>query len=121
MLQFITFARLGAIAGAINFNNKGLIPSSPVATFDERDLMISKTSRSEIVGMMKSAQLSALLRLTKSTKLVRSGFINDVISIRDEMLVEYVGYFFRGSIAGSVFGYRVYSTQLSHTSRENTL
>ena len=24
------------------------------------------------------------------------------------MLVEYVGYFFRGRIAGSVFGYRVY-------------
>ena len=37
------------------------------------------------------------------------------------MLVEYVGYFFRGSIAGSVFGYRVYSTQLSYISRENAL
>ena len=43
-LQFITLARLGAIAGAINFNNKELIPSSPVATFDGSDLMISKTS-----------------------------------------------------------------------------
>ena len=44
MLQFITLARLGAIAGAINFNNKELIPSSPVATFHGSDLMISKTS-----------------------------------------------------------------------------
>ena len=55
MLQFITFARLGATAGAINFNKGELIPSSPVATFDGRDLMISKTSCSEIVGILKSA------------------------------------------------------------------
>ena len=31
------------------------------------------------------------------------GVINDVISIRDKMLIEYVGYFFWGRIAGSVF------------------
>ena len=37
------------------------------------------------------------------------------------MLVEYVGYFFRGDIAGSVFGYRVSWTQLSRISRENAL
>ena len=41
MLQFITFARLGATAGAINFSKGELIPSSPVATFDGSDLMIS--------------------------------------------------------------------------------
>ena len=81
MLQFITFARLGAIAGAINFNNKGLVPSSPVPTFDRSDLMISKTSRSEIVGMLNSAELPALLRLTKSTKLVRSGSVLMVLSM----------------------------------------
>ena len=57
MLQFITLARLGGIAAAINFNNKELIPSSPVATFDGSDLMISKTSWSEIVGMLNSAEL----------------------------------------------------------------
>ena len=57
MLQFITFDR--AIAGAINVNNKELIPSSPVATFDWSDLMISKTSQSEIVGMLNSAELPA--------------------------------------------------------------
>ena len=57
MLQFITLGRLGGIAGAINFNNKELIPSSPVATFDGSDLMISKTSWSEIVGMLNSAEL----------------------------------------------------------------
>ena len=34
MLQFITFARLEATAGAINFNKGELIPSSPVATFE---------------------------------------------------------------------------------------
>ena len=62
MLQFITFARLGATAGAINFNKGELIPSSPVATFDGSDLMISKTSRSEIVGILKSAELPAFLR-----------------------------------------------------------
>ena len=45
MLQFITFVRLGATAGAINFNKGELIPSGPVATFDGSDLMISKTSR----------------------------------------------------------------------------
>ena len=38
MLQFITFARLGAPAGAINFTNGELIPSSPVAAFDGSDL-----------------------------------------------------------------------------------
>ena len=75
MLQFITFARLGATAGAINFNKGELIPSSPVATFDGSDLMISKTSRSEIVGILKSAELPAFLRFNKSTKLVRSGSV----------------------------------------------
>ena len=44
MLQFISFARHRATAGAINFNKGKLIPSSPVATFDGSDLMISKTS-----------------------------------------------------------------------------
>ena len=42
MLQFITFARLGATVGAINFNKGELIPSSPVASYDGSDLMISK-------------------------------------------------------------------------------
>ena len=42
MLQFITFARLGATAGAINVNKGELIPSSPVATYDGSDLMTSK-------------------------------------------------------------------------------
>ena len=75
MLQFITFARLGATAGAINFNKGELIPSSPVTTFDGSDLMFSKTSRSEIVGILKSAELPAFLRFKKSTKLVRSGSV----------------------------------------------
>ena len=60
MLQFITFARLGATAGAINFNKGELIPSSPVVTFDGSHLIISKTSRSEIVGILKSADLPAV-------------------------------------------------------------
>ena len=42
MLQFITLAKLGATAGAINFNEGELIPSNPVATFNGSDLMISK-------------------------------------------------------------------------------
>ena len=75
MLQCITFAGLGATAGVINFNKGELIPSSPVATFDGSDLMISKTSRHEIVGLLKSAELPAFLRFTKSTKLVRSGSV----------------------------------------------
>ena len=50
MLQFITFARLGATAGAINFNKGELIPSRSI---DGSDLMISKTLRSEIVGILK--------------------------------------------------------------------
>ena len=54
MLQFITFARLEATAGAINFDKGELIPSSSVATFDGSDLMISKTLRSEIVSILKS-------------------------------------------------------------------
>ena len=33
MLQFITLAKLGATAGAINLNEEELIPSSPVATY----------------------------------------------------------------------------------------
>ena len=42
----------------ISKKSKGeLIPLSPVATFDGSDLMISKTSRSEIVGILKSAEL----------------------------------------------------------------
>ena len=107
MLQFITFARLGATAGAINFNKGELIPSSLVATFDGSAFMISKTSRSEIVGMLKSAELPAFLRFTKSTKLVRSASVLMVLSMisnRHKMLIEYVGYFFWGRIAGSVFG-----------------
>ena len=63
MLQVITFARLGVTAGAINFNKEELIPSSPVATFDGSDLMISKTSRHEIVGLLKSAELPAFYDL----------------------------------------------------------
>ena len=59
ILQCITFARPGATAGAINFNKGELIPSSPVATFDGSDLMISKTSCSETVGILKSAKLPA--------------------------------------------------------------
>ena len=81
MLQSITFAGLGATAGAINFNKGELIPSSPVATFDESDFMISKTSRSEIVGILKSAELPAFLRFTKSTKLVGSGSVLLVLSM----------------------------------------
>ena len=54
MLQFITFARLGATAGAINCNKGELIPSSTVATLDGSDLMISKTSCSEIMGILKA-------------------------------------------------------------------
>ena len=81
MLQFITFARLGAAAGAINFNKGELIPSSPVAAFDGADLTISKTSRSEIVGILKSAELPAFLRFTKFTKLVRSGSLLMVLSM----------------------------------------
>ena len=81
MLQFITFARLGATAGAINFNKGELIPSSQVATFDGSDLMISKTSRSEIVGILKSGELPPFLRFTKSTKLVRSGSVLMVLSM----------------------------------------
>lgn len=62
MLQFITFARFVAIAGAINFN-KEMIPSSPFATFHGSDLMSLKL-RDLIVGMLNSADLPALLRLT---------------------------------------------------------
>ena len=80
MLQFITFARLGATAGAINFNKGELIPR-PVATFGGSDLMISKTSRSEIGGILKSAELPAFLRFMKSTKLVRSGSVLMVLSM----------------------------------------
>ena len=68
MLHFITFARLGATVG----------PSSPV---DGSDLMISKTSRSEIVSILKSAEFPAFLRFTKSTKLVRSGSVLMVLSM----------------------------------------
>ena len=82
MLQFITFVRLGATAGAINFNKGELIPSSPVATFDRSDLMISKTSRSEIVGILQSAEWLAFLRFTESTKLVRSGSVLMVLSTK---------------------------------------
>ena len=78
MLQFITFARLGETAGAINFNKGELIPSRSI---DGSDLMISKTSRSEIVGILKSAELPAFLRFTKSTKLVRSGSVLMVLSM----------------------------------------
>ena len=60
MLQFITFARLGATAGAINFNKGELIPSRSI---DRSDLMISKTSRSEIVGILKSAELPAFFTI----------------------------------------------------------
>ena len=81
MLQFITFARLGATAGAINFNKGELVPSSPVAAFDGADLTIPKTSRSEIVGILKSAELPAFLRFTKFTKLVRSGSVLMVLSM----------------------------------------
>lgn len=81
MLQFITFARLEAIAGAINFNKRELIASSPVATFEGSDLMVSKTLRSEIVGIPKSAELPAFLRFTKSTKLIRSGSVLIVLSM----------------------------------------
>ena len=81
MLQFITFARLGATAGAINFNKGELIPSNPVATFDGRDLMISKTSRSEIVGILKSAELPVFSQFMKSTKLVRSGSVLMALSM----------------------------------------
>ena len=59
MLQFITSARLGATAGAINFNKGELIPSSPVATFAGSELMISKTLRSEIVGILKSGGVAS--------------------------------------------------------------
>ena len=81
MLQFITFARLGATAGAINFNKGELIPSIPVATFDGSGFMFSKTSRSEIKGILKSAELPSFLRFTKSTKLVRSGSVLMVLSM----------------------------------------
>ena len=63
MLRFITFARLGTTAGAINFNKGELISSSPVTTFDGSDLMISKTLRSEIVGILKSAELPAFFAI----------------------------------------------------------
>ena len=69
MLQVITFARLGATAGAINFNKEELIPSSPVAIFDGSDLMMSKTSCSETVGILKSANLPAFLLFMKSIRL----------------------------------------------------
>ena len=77
MSQFITFVRLGAIAGAINFKNKALISSSPVATFDGSDLMISKTLRSEIVGMLRNSaelqcQLCYVLRISGSILMVLS-------------------------------------------------
>ena len=62
MLQFITFARLEATAGAINFDKGELIPPSSVATFDGSDLMISKTLRSEIVSILKSGGVASDLR-----------------------------------------------------------
>ena len=43
--------------------------------------MISKTLRSEIVGILKSAELPAFLRFTKFTKLVRSGSVLMVLSM----------------------------------------
>ena len=81
MLQFITFARLGATAGAINFNKGELVPSSPVAALDGADLTIPKTSPSEIVDILKSAELPAFLRFTKFTKLVRSCSVLMVLSM----------------------------------------
>ena len=63
MLQFITFARLGATAGAINFDKGELIPSSSVATFDGSDLMISKTLRSEIVSILKSGGVASFFTI----------------------------------------------------------
>ena len=109
MLQFITFARLGATAGAINFNKGERIPSSPVATFDGSELMISKTLRSEIVGILKSGGVASFYTIYEIHQTGYIGFsidgvINDVISNRDKMLIEYVGYFFWDRIAGSVFG-----------------
>ena len=69
MLLVITFARLGVTAGEINFNKEELIPSSLVATFDGSDLIISKTSCSETVGILKSAKLPAFLLFMKSIRL----------------------------------------------------
>ena len=60
MLQFITFARLGATAGAINFNKGELIPSRSI---DGSDLMISKTLRSEIVSILKSGGVASFFTI----------------------------------------------------------
>ena len=43
--------------------------------------MIFKTSCSEIVGILKSAELPAFLRFTKCTKLVRSSSVLMVLSM----------------------------------------
>ena len=66
MLQFITFARLEATAGATNFNKGELIPSSPVATFEGSDLMISKTSRHRRLTFAKSVMAAGFLRVLAS-------------------------------------------------------
>ena len=66
--------------------------------------MISKTLRSEIVGILKSAELPAFFAIYEihQTGLIGfsiDGVINDVISNGDKMLIEYVGYFFWDRIA----------------------
>ena len=58
MLQFITFARLGATVGAINFNKGELIPSSPVASYDGSDLMISKMCSDSNVTSTVGSQIA---------------------------------------------------------------
>ena len=57
MLQFITLTKLGATAGAINFNDGELIPSNPVATFIGSDLMISKLRVHKCLVILNSAEL----------------------------------------------------------------
>lgn len=85
--------------------------------------VIFKTSRSDCgyAELCRFASFVTSYKLVRSSSILLAISLNDVISNRDEMLAEYVGYFFRGIITGSVFGYRVYSTLLSRFSRENAL
>ena len=60
MLQFNTFAKLGAIAGAISFKSLELIWSKPVATPEGSEFIRSITSVSVNIGILNSGEFSGM-------------------------------------------------------------
>ena len=81
MLRFITFARLGATAGAINFNKEELIPSSPVKHLMGVIWWFLKLCVLKLWVYWNQRSCQLFLRFTKSTKLVRSGSVLIVLSM----------------------------------------